>query len=211
MPTPKMRRDLVLKTGVTAGNVAQLDIDMIGSFTTALTGTTIQWEDESSGNPEEKSKFKMAFLNVGGANVGALTVRLVGNPCPDVPATVTKTARQVCDPTATTGSVTLLDPADHSFERVWRQAVSNARVQVLDNVAKIDVRVKAETGYTVNQSVGTATDNQLIVNYAFVDAAGTSVVAGSVRFDTVATAAAGYTLGNIRIVDTDSGERSRRR
>ncbi|WAS97882.1 hypothetical protein [Nannocystis punicea] len=202
---------MILKTGVAAGPVANLDIDLNATFTTALTGTTITWEDESSGNPEEKTKFKMSFLNVGGANVGALTVKLVGNPCPDVPATVTKTARQVTDPTAISGNVTLLDPADDTFERVWRQAVNNSRVQVLDNVAKVDIRVKAETGYTVNQAVGTATDNSLIVNYSFLDATGTAVVSGSVQFDTVATAAAGYTLGNVRIVDTDSGARTRRR
>ncbi|WP_096332514.1 hypothetical protein [Nannocystis exedens] len=202
---------MVLKTGVAAGPVANLDIDLNASFTTELTGTTITWEDDSSSDPEEKTEFKMSFLNVGGANVGALTVKLVGNPCPDVAATVTKTARQTTDPTATSGSVALLDPADDTYERVWRQAVSNSRVQVLDNVAKVDIRVKAEAGYTVNQAVGSATDNTLIVNYSFVDATGTAVVSGSVRFDTVATAAAGYTLGNIRIVDTDSGASIRRR
>ncbi|MCY0993592.1 hypothetical protein OV203_41020 [Nannocystis sp. ILAH1] len=211
MPTPKLRRDLVLKTGVAAGPVANLDIDLNASFTTELTGTTIKWEDESSSDPEEQTKFKMSFLNVGGANVGALTIKLVGNPCPDVPATVTKTARQTTDPTATTGTVTLLDPADDTFERVWRQAVNNSRVQVVDNVAKIDIRAKAEAGYVVNQAVGTATDNSLIVNYAFVDATGTAVVSGSVRFDTSSTASAGYTLGNVRVVDTDSGASARRR
>ncbi|MCY1005245.1 hypothetical protein OV079_06600 [Nannocystis pusilla] len=206
-----MKRDLVLKTGVAAGPVANLDIDLNASFTTALTGTTIVWEDESSSDPEEQTKFKMSFLNVGGANVGALTIKLVGNPSPDVPATVTKTARQITDPTASTGTVTLLDPADDTFERVWRQAVNNSRVQVVDNVAKVDIRAKAEAGYVVNQAVGTATDNSLIVNYAFVDATGTAVVSGSVRFDTATTVSAGYTLGDVRVVDTDSGAGRRRR
>lgn len=206
-----MKRDALLKTGVTAGSVSDLDLEMTATFTTNLTGTTIKFDDESAGSPEEKTKYRMAFANAFGSTVGVLTVKFVGNPEPDVPATVQKVARDIFDPPETTGNVTMLDPADDTYERIWKQAVSQGRTQIVDNVGKIDIRVKAETGYTVNQSVGTATDNSLIVNYSFLDANGTAVVTGNVRFDSTVRAYTGYTLGNIRVTDIDSGDRRRRR
>lgn len=206
-----MKRDVLLKTGVTAGAVSDLDLEMNASFTTNLTGTAITFEDESASTPEEKTKYKMAFRNSFGATIGVLTVKFVGNPEPDVPATVQKVARDIFDPAETTGTVTLLDPADDTYERIWKQAVNQGRTQIVDNVGKVDIRVKAEAGYTVAQSVATATDNSLVVNYSWNDANGTAIVSGSVRFDSVVRAYTGYTLGNIRITDIDSGDRRRRR
>ena len=198
---------MLLKTSVATGSVSDLDLALTASFTTNLTGTTITFQDASAGSLEEETKYRMAFAGTGPA-IGVITIKLVGNPEPAVPATVQKTARDVFDPPETIGTVTMLDPADDTYERIWKQAVNQGRTQIVDNVGKIDIRAKAEAGYVVNQSVATATDNSLIVNYSWNDANGVAVVSGSVRFDSATRVSTGYTLGSIRVTDNDSGDRA---
>lgn len=214
MPTPIMKRDVIIKYSVTAGSVADLAVSLNATFNTSLTGTTIKYEDESSTTPEEKTKYKIAFAAADGTKVGCMTVKLVGNPQPATGGTVAK-VRQAYDfdPPGVETDVALIDPATHSFERIWKQNVTDrTSTEVVDNIAKVDIRVKSSLGYTVNQRLDSAKDNSLVVLYSWVDGSGTAVVSGSVTFDSATTQVArGYTVGGIRITDNDSGAITRRR
>lgn len=204
MPTPKMKRDLILKTSVTGSSCSDLNLTMDASFSTTLTGTTITYEDESSGSPDEKTKYKMVFVN-GSATVGTITIKLVGNPDLSSGASL-ETVREGYDfdPSGTAGSVTMIASPTHSFERIWKQAVLGpSRELVVDNVAKIDMRVSAGSGVTVTQSLASAGDNQLVVNYAWQIPSGPTIT-GSVTFDTSTSVDSGYTPQPIRITDNDS-------
>jgi hypothetical protein len=210
MPTPKMKRDLILKTSVTGSSCSDLNLTMDASFSTTLTGTTITYEDESSGSPDEKTKYKMVFVN-GSATVGTITIKLVGNPDLSSGASL-ETVREGYDfdPSGTAGSVTMIASPTHSFERIWKQAVfSSTREQIVDNVAKIDIRVDAGPDVTVTQTLTTATNNQLVVSYTWQVSGGPSV-SGSVTFDASTSVDSGYYTGPIRITDNDSNASSLR-
>lgn len=212
MPTPKMKRDVILKTSVAAGSAADLTISMDASFSTTVNGTTITYEDESSSSAEEKTKYKLVFANVGGATIGTMTVKFVGNPDPSSGASVALVrAGYDFDPAGTQGNVNIITAPTHSFERIWKQAVLSGSTEIVDNVAKIDIRVTAGSGITVTQTLDTAKDNTLKVNYSWSDPAVGAVASGSVTFGSSVSAGTGYTTGPIRITDTDSTESSLRR
>ncbi|HEY8378049.1 MAG TPA: hypothetical protein VIK91_16240, partial [Nannocystis sp.] len=108
MPKSITRRDLILKTSVTAGDVSEHTISMKAEFDSNL-GTTIIYEDESGGNKDEKTKYKMTFANPRTPPVGAITLKLVGDPKSDVGATITKpVARYDFQPPATQSNVPII-------------------------------------------------------------------------------------------------------
>lgn len=203
MPKSISKRDVILKTSVVAGDVATFSINMDADFTTDLTGSTITYEDESGGNKDEKTKFKMVFANRRSPAVGAVTICLVGDPKPDGGADITKPIAMFdFDPTAAQGNVQQIGSPARSFDRVWKQKVRNgSNTEIVNNVAKIDVRVEAASGYTVTQSVATPNDNTLVLTYAWSSPAA-GVVTGTVTLTTSVTPNAGYTLGPIKITDT---------
>lgn len=213
MPSTQSKRDLILKSSVAAGTVADLTISMDASFDTSLT-TTITYEDESGSPREEKTKYKMVFANASGATLGTITLKLVGDPQPATgDVTVTKpVARYTFDPSGRETTVALLPSPNASFERVWKQNVTDStRAEVVDDVAKLDIRVSGENGAVVSQSAKSQENNELVVNYEWSTAATGVVVSGSVTLTTTAVAGSGYTLGNIRVTDTDSTAGTTRR
>lgn len=215
MPTPHSKRTVVLQSSSNSATVSDLGITMDASFTTTWT-TTTKFEDASSSSAEETTKYRMKFANNAGAEIGAITLRLVGKGNdPEAGVTLAKTVvRSDIDPTPGKGGVTPIASPDASFERIWKQAVSDASgKQQVDDVAKLDMRVSQATGYTVGQTVQTQTDNQLVIAYTWLDQNGSAVVSGTVTLDTAVTAGAGYTLGPIRVTDNNptSGEARTRR
>lgn len=213
MPTPKSKRDLILKSSVAAGTVADLNVSMDATFDTDLS-TVITYEDESGTTRDEKTKYKMVFSNGAGVSMGSITLRLVGDPAVASSAvTVTKPiARYDFDPAARETSVALLPSPTASFERVWKQNVrDSARAEVVDNIAKLDVRVIGENGAVVTQTAKSQDDNELVIIYEWTSATSGALVSGSVTLTTTAVPGAGYTLGNIRVTDTDSGAGTTRR
>lgn len=213
MPTPKSQRDLVLKSSVAAATASDLNIAMTALFDTNLS-TVITYEDESPGSTrDEKTLYKMVFANSSGTSFGTITLRLVGDPIETAGVTVTKPiARYDFDPAGRETNVVLLPTPTASFERVWKQkALNSARVEVVDNVAKIDIRVIGENGATVTQTVKSTDDNELVVLYEWSNAASGVLVSGSVTLATTAVAGAGYTLGPVRVTDSDPSPNVRRR
>lgn len=205
MPTPILKRDVILKTSVASATASNLTLSVDASFSTALTGTTITYEDDSVSG-DEKTKYKLVFTNPGSASVGSITLNFVGAPAPAVGSTVAKVlANYTFDPSGTSGSVTLITAPAHSFERIWKQNVRDRqRNEVVDNIAKLEMAVDVTGSNSVTQTLTTATDNQLVISYSWLDAAGGPLVTGTVTLDSSAVAGSGYALGNIRITDTDS-------
>lgn len=214
MPTPKSKRDLILKSSVTSATVTDLNITMDAVFDTNLS-TVITYEDETpTSTRDEKTKYKMVFSNGAGASLGTITLRLVGDPTPaDAGVTVTNpVARFTFDPAGRETAVALLASPTASFERVWKQkAYNSARVEMVDNVAKIDVRVIGENGAVVTQTVKSTDDGELVLLYEWSSATAGVLVSGSVTLTTTAASGAGYTLGNIRVTDSDPSPNVRRR
>lgn len=215
MPSTQSKRDLILKSSVTAATVADLNISMEALFDTDLS-TVITYEDESDPATarDEKTKYRMTFTNVGGASVGAITLRLVGDPVPASGSGITVTkpvARYEFDPAGRETAVALIGAPAASFERAWRQNVRDrSRTEVVDNVARLDVRVIGENGATVAQTVRSQADGELVLIYEWSNAAGV-LVSGSVTLTTTATPGTGYTLGPVRVTDNDPSSAVTRR
>lgn len=213
MPRPKSQRDLILKSSVVSATVTDLNVTMIAEFDTNLS-TVITYEDESPTSPrDEKTKYRMVFSNSAGTSLGTITLRLVGDPVETAGVTVSKpVARYTFDPAGRETAVALLPSPTASFERVWKQkAFNSARAEVVDNVAKIDVRVIGENGAAVTQTVKSTDDGELILLYEWSSAAAGVLVSGSVTLTTTAVAGAGYTLGNVRVNDSEPSPNLRRR
>lgn len=213
MPNPKTQRAIVLQSSFNATNVSTMNLSMDASFTTSG-GTTNKFEDVSNDNTEEKSKYRMKFSNVAGGEIGALTLRLVGKGDLGAGVTIAKTdVRTDIDPAPTNTSVSLIERPAASFERIWKQAVTDASgAEFVDDIAKLDMRVTAGSGITVVQTATTQGDNQLVISYSWKNAAGATLVSGTVTLDSSVTAGTGYSLGSIRVTDNDptTGEERRR-
>jgi len=204
MPNPKTKRVVVLQSSFNATNVSTLSLSMDASFTTTG-GTTNKFEDVSADNSEEKTKYRMKFTNAAGGEIGQLTLRLVGKGDVGAGVTIAKTdARSDIDPAPSTSSVTLIERPAASFERIWKQAASDAAgSEFVDDIAKLDMRVSAGSGVTALQTVTTQGNNQLVVSYSWKNSAGATLVSGSVTLDSTVTAGAGYRLGRIRVTDNN--------
>ncbi len=204
MPNPKTKRVVVLQSSFNATNVSTLNLAMDASFTTSG-GTTNKFEDASADNTEEKTKYRMKFSNVAGGEIGALTLRLVGKGDVGAGVTIAKTdARSDIDPAPSTTNVTLIERPAASFERIWKQAVTNAAgTEFVDDVAKLDMRVTAGSGISVVQTATTQGNNQLVISYSWKNAAGATLVSGTVTLDSSVTPGSGYSLGSIRVTDNN--------
>src|SRR5690606_16621531 len=106
MPTPKSKRDVILKSSVGAATASNLSVTMDASFSTALTGTVITYEDDSV-TGDENTKYKLVFADGNGVPAGAITLNFVGDPAPAGSTTVSKVlADYTFDPSGTPGTVT---------------------------------------------------------------------------------------------------------
>lgn len=213
MPSTQSKRDVILKSSVTVNTVADLNLSMEALFDAPA--VEITYEDAGDLDEEERTKYKMVFSTASGTPVGCVTLRLIGNPVPadGSGVTVSETlARYDFVPTARETSVALIAAPAASFERVWKQNAKDAsRAEVVDNVAKLDVRVAAQSGFTVVQTVRSTDDNELVLLYEWSGAASGVAVSGSVTLSSSAAAGAGYTLGKIRVTDNNpSGAAARR-
>lgn len=214
MPTHQSKRDLILRSTVTVNTVADLNLSMEALFDAPA--AEITYEDASDLDEEERTKYKMVFNTAAGARIGCVTLRLIGNPVPADGSGVTVTeerAGYTFNPTARETNVALIDAPAASFERVWKQnARDAARNEVVDHVAKLDVRVQAAAGFSVVQTLRSAGDNELVLLYEWSGAATGGAVSGSVTLTSSASAGSGYTLGKIRVTDNNpsSGAAKRR-
>lgn len=214
MPSTQSKRIVVLKSDVAATNVSELNLSMEAIFDAPA--SEITYEDAGDLDEEERTKYKMIFKSAAGATIGTVTLRLIGNPIPaDGSGAAVSVARAGYSfvPDARETNVALLPSPAASFERVWKQNARDAsRVEVVDNVAKLDVRVIAESGFSVAQTLRSAGDNELVLIYEWSGAASGVAVSGSVTLSSSAVAGAGYTLGKIRVTDNNpSGAAVRRR
>lgn len=202
MPSTQSKRDVILKTSIASGTVA----DLTASYDALLDGTAagaIVFQDES-GTKDEKTKYKLVFTS-GTSSVGSMTIKFVADVT--LPTGSSATAAKVRagytqSPTGREGGVTLLDTPTTSYERIWKQNVrDSARNEVADHVVKLDVRVKAESGYTVEQTVKSNDAGELVLIYEFASATTGAVLTGSVTLTPSVAPGAGYTVGAPRVTD----------
>lgn len=204
MPNPKNKRTVVLQSTLQASTVATLFATLEASFNTDA-AVVNAFEDAGVGN-DEKSRYRIRFIAHNGVDIGEMTIRLVAKA--DViedGALVAKTmAREEIDPIAALAPVTLLAVPSASFERVWKQAaLDRDGRETIDHLCSLDVRVKAAGGCAVTQTASAQGDDQLVLDYAWHDAAGAPLVAGRVTLDTAADTGAEHRLGRIRVTDND--------
>jgi hypothetical protein len=204
MPSPKSKRIIVLQSSYAPTNViANLNLTMNATFATPGTITTVNVTEDSSGAGAEASEYSMTFSVTGGATVGQLTLSFSGEG-QDLASGVgmAKTsATTTTVPRATAGTVTPIATPDAYHERVWSQPALDGASELVDQVAGLDMRVKAESGYTVIQTVTSWDDDELIVAYEWKDAAGGTVLSGTVKLEAAAAAEGSYTLGDVTVVD----------
>jgi hypothetical protein len=97
MPTQQNKRIVVLQSSFNAAPVSTLNLTMNAVFTTPAAGTN-KFEDVSAGNTEDKTKYRMKFVNAAGAEIGSLTLRLVAKGDPATGVTLSKTGRSTIVP-----------------------------------------------------------------------------------------------------------------
>lgn len=204
MPTPKSKRIIVLSSNYSPSDViANLNLAMNATFTTPANITTVNVTEDSSSAGDEATEYSMTFSVTGGASLGQITLSFSGEG-EDLASGVSVTkpsATTTTVPRATSGTVTPIASPDASHQRVWSQPALNGATELVDQVAGLDMRVKAESGYTVIQTVLQWDDDELIVGYEWKDATGATIVSGTVKLEAVATALGSYTLGDVTVVD----------
>jgi len=209
MPSTKSKRDVILRTSVAAGTVADLTVSYEALFDSASAGA-ITYEDES-GVRDDKTKYKLTF-----AGIGAVTFKFVADTTLPTgsSATVAKTrAGYVFEPTGREGSVTQLQTSNASYERIWKQNVrDSARNEIVDHVVKLDVRVAAEGSHSVEQTVKSTEAGELVLVYEWSSATAGVVLSGTVTLTPSVAPGAGYTVGSARVTDNNptSGSTLRR-
>jgi hypothetical protein len=204
MPTPKNKRIIVLQSSYSATDViANLNLTMNATFTTPGNSTTVNVLEEGRSTTSESSEYSMTFSITGGAAIGAITLSFTGegqNLASGVGVAKTS-ATTTTVPRGTAGTVTPIATPDAYHERVWSQPALNGANELVDQVGGLDMRVKAESGYTVTQTVTSWDDDELIVAYQWQDATGTTIVSGTVKLDATSAAQGSYTLGAVTVVD----------
>jgi hypothetical protein len=205
MPTPKSKRIVVLQSSYSPSNlVADFNLEMEADFTTHSTVGTANTYEDSSSTGNEQSEYKLAFSIVGGGAIGALTIGFSGqgediiSGVSVAKTTATSTSQ---DPTASAGTVTPIASPDHYYERVWQQGVFERDVEQLDQVGGIDMRVKAESGYTVTQTVTSTDPERLIITYEWKNGNGVTMSAGTVSLTAGSSPFGDYTLGEVTVTD----------
>ncbi|MBK7826716.1 hypothetical protein [Nannocystis sp.] len=207
MPTPKNKRIVVLQSSYSATNViANLNLTMNANFTTPGNVTTVNLLEDSSGTGTEATEYQMSFSIAGAAGsvaIGAITLSFTGEGAELASGvSVAKTSASTTTvPRGSSGRVTPIATPDAYQERVWSQTALNGTDELVDQVAGIDMRVKAESGYTVTQTVTSWDEDELVVAYEWKNAAGTSFASGTVRLEAASTAQGSYTLGSVVVVD----------
>lgn len=208
MPSTQSHRDVILKTSVAAGTVADLSVTYDALFDSASAGA-ITYEDES-GVRDDKTKYKLTF-----SGIGSVTFKFVADTTLPTgsSATVQKTrAGYVFDPAGTAGSVTQLDPYAASYERIWKQNVrDSARNEIVDHVVKLDVRVEATGSHTVEQTVKSTEEGELVLIYEWSSATAGVVLSGTVTLTPSVAPGAGYSVGKPRVTDNNPTTGSARR
>jgi hypothetical protein len=97
MPTQQSKRIVVLQSSFNATPVSTLNLTMNAVFTTTAAATN-KFEDVSADNTEDKTKYRMKFVNAAGAEIGSLTLRLVAKGDPATGVTLSKTGRSTIVP-----------------------------------------------------------------------------------------------------------------
>ncbi len=204
MPTPKSKRTIVLLSSFSSSNeIASLNLEMNASFDSEPNVATVNVTEDTSASDDESTEYQMSFSLATGAPIGEVTLSFTA--AGDAPASgvsVAKTrANTVTDPVASSGTVTPIPTPDAYFERVWQQAAREGKTELVDQVAGLDVRVKASSGYTVTQTVTSRAEAQLILTYAWKDASGASLVSGTVKLEASSVAYGDYSLGPVTVTD----------
>lgn len=204
MPTPKTKRDILLKSSITATDtVATLSLGMDAQFATPAGTTTINLFQDASAATNEDTEYQMTFGPSTGA-IGVVTIGFTGqdNPTAKRVKIVKTVTTSDFDPPETTTSVTPIASPDASWTRSWQQAALDAQSsQVVDQVGGIDIRVKAGTGYSVTQTVTSTATAELVLAYVWRDATGADVITGSFTFTASSVPGPGYSLGTATATD----------
>jgi len=204
MPSPKQKRIIVLQSSYAPSKlVANLNLTMDALFTTHAAVTTVNTFEDASTTGTEDTEYQMAFSSVGSGAIGALTVSLRGrgdNLASGVAAA--KIAASFSSvPRAMSTKVTPIPSPDHSFERVWQQAALDGANPLVDQVGAIEVRVKAESGYTVTQTVTSTAREELILTYRWTNGDGLQLASGTVKLLASSAPFGDYTLGEELVTD----------
>ena len=209
MPTPKVKRTIGLLSSSATSDVALLNLVMEASFTTGNTVDTANVIEDTSVTSDESTEYKMSFSTAAGP-IGAVTISFVagGEDLASGISVSKPTASTTSLPRATTSTVTPIATPDAYFERVWQQPALAGSTEVVDQVAGLDVRVKAETGYTVTQTVTSRDDDDLVLTYQWANVAG-SLVTGTVNLQATSEARGTYTLGTVSVTDDPAAPAAR--
>jgi hypothetical protein len=211
MPSPKQKRIIVLQSSYSPSKlVANLNLTMDAHFTTHSTVNTANTFEDASTTGTEDTEYQMAFSSVGAGPIGALTVSFSGhgdNLANGVSAA--KIAASLSSvPRATSTAVTPIPLPDHSFERVWQQPALDGANTLVDQVGAIDVRVKAEHGYTVTQMVTSSIEDELILTYLWTNSQGLHLASGNVKLLASSSPFGDFTLAEATVTD-DSAQSGR--
>ena len=203
MPPPKTKRTIILQAGYSHSDpIADLGVTMDATFTHVNSVRPANLLQDLSTTGNETSRYKISF-SLSGATFAELTLSLAAhgdNLASGVSMTKTS-ATTTTTPMATATTVTRLPSPGAHFTRTWQQNALNAGTTLVKQVAYLDVRVTAASGYSVTQTLTSAATNALVLTYSWMDINGVAQVSGTVKLDPLATPSGIYTLGTATVTD----------
>lgn len=208
---PSTNDSRAIKITASTGSVTASDFDI--HFTAAFdasSAVTLTFSDDSD-KTTDKTIHGLRFADAAtGETIAEVSIRVRGltKLLNDFSADVAFDARSDTTPTPTGPASQLRNPQNSNLRR-WAQPVADAGGNVLRNIAVVDVRSKSGTG-TATQTIVTNDDTTFLMNVDVAGRAG-SLASGTITLTTGAVVAAGYTLGNVVITDTEDDEPAERR
>ncbi len=202
MPSPKVKRIIVIQSSYSSTDVvANLNLTMNASFTTPSTILTSNTLEDASTSSDESSEWSMVFSTAAGP-VGEIVLTFIGlgdDLASGVQVAKTSSTTTTL-PRAVASTVTPIATPDAYYSRVWQQPALSGATELVDQVGALGIQVKAESGFTVSQTVTSTDDDELILTYAWSSPAG-PLVSGTVRLEAASAALGSYTLGDVTVTD----------
>ncbi len=202
MPKAKSKQIVILQSSYSPTNlVADLNVMMDSEFSPSSVGSVNLIEDTSvSGDMNIEFQLSLSLSSVPIAII-TLSFAARGDSLASGVSMATTGATTSTVSRATASTVTPIASPDAYYERVWQQPALNGSTVLVDQVTALEVRVKAQTGYTVTQTVTSTAPGSLELTYAWLDSNGAPQITGFVKLLASSTAHAPYTLGDVTVTD----------
>ncbi|MCA9638097.1 MAG: hypothetical protein KC486_22325 [Myxococcales bacterium] len=206
MPTTNDKR--LIKITANSGNVtaSTFDVDFDAAFDSPQS-LALSFSDSSSGSCDKTLRELVVSDAATGSEIGRTSILFKVDTVElgEFSAGIDRSGRSDTTPPPSGTPHQVRNPTASNFRR-WAQVVKQSGENVLRNFANVDAKSAASSG-AVDQSVVTNDDTTFALRVTFSDRGGSALASGTVTVTTSAKAGDGFTLGPVRLSESeDDGE-----